>query len=183
MRKITIDEALNRIAEVTNDNRNDIRRSRLQRRTEFTDLYGIPFYAESELIDGRHVAKFFISVSPDLVYFMRFQFKLYIQTLATGGSGDFKVYVEGIDEDITDYLEEQQDGDWIEGEGMYPSSGVEDADDYYDLLDVATVMLSEGKKTDSDTILKGGKKVIRVTASAAFKITLYLWTRYSSAGK
>ena len=181
MRKITIDEALNRIAEVTSDNRKDIKQSRLQRRTEFTDLYGIPFYAESELIDGRHVAKFFISVSPDLVYFMRFQFKLYIQTLATGGSGDFKVYMNGINDEISDYLEEQQDGDWIDGEGLYPSSGVEDADDYYDLLDVASVMHSEGRVEDAKTLLKPGFKTLYVTANASFKLTMYLYMKYSAS--
>lgn len=74
--ELTIENAIQKIAERTVDNTRDLRKTRLQRRTEFTDLYGIPFTAQG---DANAPATFYISISPDLVYYLRFQFKLAIQ--------------------------------------------------------------------------------------------------------
>lgn len=178
MRKITYAQALNRVAEVTKNNKDELRKSRLQRRTEFTDLYGVPFYAES---DENNEAKFFVSVSPDLVYFMRFQFKIYVAELASSDDGDFEITMNGVD--ITDYLIEQEDGEWIDGEGLYPTNKVEDETDFYDLLDVATVLYNEGNTDDAEKILKPGFKQMVITASSPFKVTMYLYMKYSVTGK
>lgn len=178
MRTMTYDKAMNRIAEVVKDNRDDLRKTRLQRRTEFTDLYGVPFYAES---DENNEAKFYISVSPDLVYFMRFQFKIYVQELQASDDGDFEISINGID--ITDYLTEQEDGDWIDGEGLYPTNAVEDQEDFYDLLDVATVMYNEGNEEEANKLLKPGFKPMKIAASSSFKVTMYLYMKYSVTGK
>lgn len=178
MRKITYDEALNRMAEVVSDNKKELKKSRYQRRTEFTDLYGIPFYAES---DSNHEAKFYISISPDMVYMMRMQFKIYIQSLSGSGDGDFHIYIAG--HDITDYLIEQNEGDWIDGEGLYPTNQVEDETDFYDIMDVANVIYAEGDQDAGNDLLKPGFKQMKITADSAFKATMYLYCKYSVVGR
>lgn len=242
MRKITYAEALNKVAEVTKDNRDELRKSRLQRRTEFTDLNGVPFIAQG---DADHPAQFYISISPDLVYFLRFQFKLHIQPListvtgaggsissigsteldddtttkvvnnsstleisndvspnphthsASGGSGsvsygikyihttsdDFTVKIHGVD--ITDYLIEQQDGDWIDGEGVYPTNRNEDDTDYYDVLQVATLLYNgdDEDKQDAERLLKPEFKLMEIESDAPFQVTMYLYCKYSVVGR
>lgn len=175
---ITFEEAMGRMAEVIGDNKSELEKSRMQRRTEFTDLYGIPFYAES---DDKNEARFYISVSPDLVYFMRFQFKIYVQDLASSDDGDFRIYMSGVD--ITDYLIEQEDGEWIDGEGLYPTNAVEEQEDFYDLLDVATLLHNEGGTAESNKILNPGFKTMRIKANSAFKVTMYLYMKYSTNAK
>lgn len=183
MRKIGIEEAINRIAERTAENRQSLKKSRFQRRTEFPDTYGVPFYAESQLIDGKHKARFYISVPPKYVYFMRFQFKLYVSTLDTSDDGDFHIYMHGVD--ITDYLIEQEDGEWIEGEGLYPSNAVEEDEDFYDILDVATILYNgeAEEQDDAEKLLKPGFKPMEVTANAPFSCTMYLYMKYAVNGE
>lgn len=180
MRELTIENAISRVAERTSDNARELRKSRMQRRTEFTDLYGVPFYAESVEDDGLHKAKFYISVSPDLVYFMRYQFKLFIQKSSAPDDGDFKIYMNGVN--ITPYLIEQEDGMWIDAEGLYPTNAVEDAEDFYDVLDVTSVMYNEGLTDDVNKILNPGFKLMEVTSTDSFKITMYLYMKYSVQG-
>lgn len=175
--RITYEEALNRIAEVTKDNRDELRKSRLQRRTEFTDLNGVPFFARS---DDENKAQFYISISPDLVYFLRFQFKLHIKDTT---SDDFTVKIHGVD--LTDYLIEQQDGDWIDGEGVYPTNKNEEDTDYYDVLSVAT-LLYNGDDTDVDDankLLKSEFKLMEIESDAPFEVTMYLYCKYSVVGR
>ena len=239
MRVRTYEDAINRLAERTSENRKELRKSRLQRRTEFTDLYGVPFTAQG---DGNNPATFYISISPDLIYFLRFQFKLEIQPLVStvsgsnisidsvgstslsggasidvtedstleldsdsispnphshsaSGSGsvnygihfvhtssdDFTIKIHGVD--ITDYLIEQQDGDWIDGEGMYPTNKNNDETDFYDLLDVATVMYAEGNEEDADKLLKAEFKKVEILSDAPFQVTMYLYMKYSVVGR
>ena len=169
--RITYEEALNRIAEVTKDSRDELRKSRLQRRTEFTDLNGVPFVAQG---DADHPAQFYISISPDLVYFLRFQFKLHIKDTT---SDDFTVKIHGVD--LTDYLIEQQDGDWIDGEGVYPTNK------NYDVLSVAT-LLYNGDDTDVDDankLLKSEFKLMEIESDAPFEVTMYLYCKYSVVGR
>ena len=72
---ITIEQAINRIAEKTYENSLDIRRKNLQRRHQVVDLYGVEY---SRLGDGNNPAIVYISISPDMEYLERFQFKLII---------------------------------------------------------------------------------------------------------
>lgn len=69
------EEALIRVAERTLDNREQLNRSKMQRRTKFSDLYGIEYLRQG---DKDHPATFYISVSPDFVYYERFALKLQI---------------------------------------------------------------------------------------------------------
>lgn len=178
-RRITYEEALNRIAERTNDNIRELRKTRLQRRTEFTDLYGVPFYAES---DSNNEAKFYISVSPDLVYFLRFQFKLEIKGTS---SDDFEISVNGVD--VSDYLITQHSGEWIDGRGLYPTDELEDDTDFYDLLAVANDIYNEGNNEEqtakANKILKPGFKEVVIKSDSSFKATMYLYQKYSVTGR
>lgn len=72
---ITIDQAINRIAEKTYENTRDINRKNLQRRHQVVDLYGVEY---SRIGDSVSPADIFISISPDMEYIERFQFKLII---------------------------------------------------------------------------------------------------------
>ena len=239
MRKISYEEALNRIAERTNDNIRELRKSRLQRRTEFTDLYGVPFGGQS---DSDNAVKFYISVSPDLVYFLRFQFKLHIQSYKSsvtgvsgssgtisgtqlevdpiilnntstakthidgvkpnshthsfeGGSGSveygshsistssdtFTIKINGVN--VTDYLIAQHEGEWIDGEGVYPNKQNIDNDDFYDIMAVATELYNEGNDDDADKLLKPGFKLVEIASDAKFRATMYLYCKYSVTGR
>ena len=240
-RRITYEEALNRIAERTSDNVRELRKTRLQRRTEFTDLYGVPFYAQG---DGTNPATFYISISPDLVYFLRFQFKLHIQPLlstvtgsgggsitidntslsvdsttkilddssvaqitvsdidpnphsheASGGGGsmsygihkvhtnsdDFTVSINGVD--ITDYLIAQHEGEWIDGEGLYPDRGNEDSASFYDVMAVATDIYNESDSEENITtvnkLLGATFKKVEISSDSPFAVTMYLYVKYS----
>ena len=183
MRNIGIDEALNRVAERTAENRESLRKSRFQRRTEFPDTYGVPFYAESQLENGKHRAKFYISLPPKYVYLLRFQFKLHVTTLATSGDGNFRIYMHGVD--LTDLLTEQEDGEWIDGTGLYPTNAIEDEEDFYDILDAATILYNgnDGEQDDADRLLKPGFKPMVVEADSPFSCTMYLYSKYAVNGE
>lgn len=178
-RRITYEEALNRIAERTSDNIRELRKTRFQRRTQFTDLYGIPFYAES---DGSNKAVFYISVSPDLVYDMRLQFKLHIRGTS---SDEFSISVDGVA--IEDYLIAQHDGEWIDGSGLYPTDELEDETDFYDIMAVATDIYNEGNNEETtreaNKLLKPGFKEVVIQSDAPFSATLYLYTKLSNVGR
>ena len=82
---MTIESAINRVAERTYENTQDIRRMYRQRRNQVVDIYGMEFTRQGDL-DAP--ATFFISISPDMIYLERFEFKLIIQPFlsAVGGS-------------------------------------------------------------------------------------------------
>ena len=81
---LTYEQALNRIAEKTIDNTRQLRRAVAQRRNGMEDLYGIEFTHNG---DATHPATFYISVSPDLVYYERFAFKFIIEPFASSVAG------------------------------------------------------------------------------------------------
>ena len=198
MSRMTYEKALGIVAERTYDNRMDIRQKNVQRRNSFVDLYGIPHYAKS---DEDNKATFYVSISQDYIYLNRFQFRL---SMLKVKGGNFRVYIE--DEEITDYLKEQQGGDWIEDEGLYPldltdedpSTVDDDLNDdeysYYDILDIAQVIQAEANtKTDEDektalekkrrSLLKAGFKKIEITSDASFEVTMYLYLKLSNMNR
>lgn len=212
--------AYNRLSERIYDNTKELDRTRKQRRTEFTDLYGVPYQA---IGDNNVPATFYISISPDLVYYMRFQFKLAIQpflSTVSGGTGNAEVQVQNTSlsvsnnnitpnphkhdtvphthnlisgvtathttsdnftisiggVDITDYLIEQHDGSWIDGEGLYPSKEI---DNVYDVLDVAGLLSTE----EREKLLVPEFKEISIKSDSPFSATMYLYLKYSNSGK
>lgn len=77
-------EAIERVAARTSKNSQDIAQKNKQRRYSVVDIYGTEF---TRLGDVNAPARFYISVSPDIVYFHRFEFKLNIQPFTTTVSG------------------------------------------------------------------------------------------------
>lgn len=92
-------------------------------------------------------------------------------------SDDWSVIVDGVD--ITDYLIEQHDGDWIDGEGVYPTNDLDDETaDFYDLLDVASLMTAEGEITKREKLLRRGFKKVEIKSDAPFAVDAYLYVKY-----
>lgn len=231
-------EALERVSERVYENTKSIKQNDRQRRDRVLDMYGVEYYRVG---DGGAPARFYISVSPDLVYFERFEFKLIIQPfVSTAGSGtgsavvrvndtrlevgdrqlntgnpvtpnphdhsidpnphshtteahthninagvtliptvadDFRIHAEGMD--ITPYLMAQH-GSWIHGEGVYPAL---DIDKRYDLLEVASDMVAEGRKSDADKLLRPGYKPIEISSSSPFSCTMSAYIKYSHVNR
>lgn len=213
----TLDEALSAIAERTYENTMDIRQKNRQRRHQVVDVYGVEY---TRLGDNGFPAKFYISISPDMVYLERFEFKLIIQPFVSTSSGvgnteltlntiatvsgttlelhddvvtpdphthsltsgiglthttasDFTVSIDGVD--VTPYLMAQY-GEWISGEGVYPS--LEIGQDY-DVLEVASDLMAEGNETDANKLTSPGYKLIQISSSGPFQVTLVNYLKYS----
>lgn len=89
-------------------------------------------------------------------------------------ASDFTIEVEGID--ITPYLRAQvEEGgwNWFSGEGVYPSSNLEES---FDLMEVASDIEAEGG--DGSKILRQGWKPITLRGSQPFSATLVLYLKY-----
>lgn len=223
---LTQEEAIRRISERVSENKRRIDRSLKQRRNQVVDMYGIEFTRQGAT---NAPARFYVSITPDLVYLERFEFKLIIQPfistaggigpaaldLAPVGSGshssvtpsdvagmlditpnphthnmsagisqitttanDFRIKVENID--VTPYLMAQYGGNWIDGEGVYPS--LEISKDY-DLLEVASDLIGEGRKADADKIMRSGYKLIEISATGTFAVTLVLYLKMSHVNR
>lgn len=77
-------EAIERIAEQTVQNKERWSQALKQRRNQVVDLYGVEYTRSG---DANNPARFYISISPDMVYLERFEFKLIVSPfLSTGGS-------------------------------------------------------------------------------------------------
>lgn len=84
--KRSIESVINVLAERVSDRTHDDRRDQLQRRNQVVDIYGAEFQRQG---DAGSPADFYISISPDLVFIERFEFKIIIQPFAmpVGNSG------------------------------------------------------------------------------------------------
>lgn len=80
----TYGEVINRIAERTVDNYKQLRTDKNQRRLSFVDLYGIEYLRQG---DASHPATFYVSISPDFMYYERFALKLQIMPFVSSVSG------------------------------------------------------------------------------------------------
>ena len=168
---ISYEQALSRVAERTISNQRDISQRKKQRRTGFVDLYGVESF-KSIQNDGT----FYISISPDLEYFERYQFKLAIEN--TSSVGTVKLYIDG--EDLTAYFQEQQ-GSWITGDGIYPSDEITEEsswNDFYDVLDVCGLLGVSDDPDKRDKILSPGLHKIRLTGITA-DVSLIMYMKYS----
>ena len=249
MPRLTTVQVLNRLAEKTYDNTKQLRRGVTQRRNGMEDLYGVEFHH-----NGANEAKFYVSVSPDLVYYERFAFKLIIEPfessvtgISGGGSmevdetslsisgqsgskvisgtstlddgdggsitpnphsheisgsvGDvnygiktistdstsWQMYIDGVE--ITDYLIEQHDGYWIDGEGIYPNDSLSENEDddeapnFYDILDVACMLEAEGEDEKLKKLMNPGLKEVKLVSDAPFGLTALLYLKYSHVNR
>lgn len=190
-RVITLDQYLNSIAEKTLDNSRQLKRDVHQRRNGMEDLYGVCFSAHAtEPKSGRYTARFYISLSPDYVYLHRFAFKFVIMPSITEGEDpsegrDWRVSIGG--QNITDYLKEQQDippeDPLFEGEGVYPSNKLDDREDFYDILDVVSVMYAEGEDDSAEAIIKPIFKPVEISSVKPFSVDAYLYLKYSNTNR
>ena len=199
-RIITLDQYLNSIAEKTLDNSRQLKRDVHQRRNGMEDLYGVCFSAHAtEPKSGRYTARFYISLSPDYVYLHRFAFKFVIMPSITEGEdpsegrdwrvsiGTKKVNGVYVPVDVTDYLKEQQDippeDPLFEGEGVYPSNKLDDREDFYDILDVVSVMYAEGEDDSAEAIIKPIFKPVEISSVKPFSVDAYLYLKYSNTNR
>lgn len=77
---LTTDEYIDRIAKRTVENSENIKQKDRQRRHSFVDLYGVEYTRQG---DGSNPATFYISISPDMVYMERFEFKIIVSPFLT----------------------------------------------------------------------------------------------------
>lgn len=195
--KTTLQGAINLLAERTHDNKKNLSEKDKQRRNQVVDLYGVDLSRNSKPSSlGGEETIFYVSVSSDLVYYERFQFKIYIED---SQANTFSLYcranVETEDGEfepqninLTPYLVEQQDGEWINGDNggnAWPNNSDvvdENADEppnAYDILDVASVLYAEGKDNIADAILRPGFKKFILKGNGSFFGAMILYLKYS----
>lgn len=196
-RTVTLDQYLGMLSEKTIDNTRQLKRGVNQRRNGMEDLYGVCFtsYANEEK-EGRYNARFFISLSPDYIYLHRFAFKFVVMPSITEDEDpsegrDWKITIDGVD--ITPYLLEQMGKEPTDplftGEGVYPDRNLEDrVESFYDILDVASVMIAEGQDPDDETsnvykIMRARFKPVVISSKKPFTIDSYLYLKYSNTNR
>lgn len=92
-------------------------------------------------------------------------------------SSNFRVAIEGMD--ITPYLMAQY-GEWIDGEGVFPSLEI---DEDYDILEVASDFMAEGREDDVDKLVRSGYKPVTITSDGPFQVTMVVWIRFSHVNR
>lgn len=90
-------------------------------------------------------------------------------------STNWRVRVAGID--ITPYLIAQHDGEWINGEGIFPNGELVGKGCFYDILEVCDVLTDEGKITEREAILASAFKKVEVVSDAPFGCDCYLYIK------
>lgn len=92
-------------------------------------------------------------------------------------ASDFRVSIEGID--VTPYLMAQY-GEWIDGEGVYPSLEI---DEDYDILEVASDFMAEGREDDVNKLVRSGYKPVKIESDKPFQVTMVVWVRFSHVNR
>lgn len=200
-----ITTAINRIAERTYDNRQLLGQTLRQRRTEYTDVYGIPYRSE---LESDKTFEYHILISPDLEYYERFQFKLSVDAQGsidpdrfTLKMTDTRTYDEDTGKykwvDLSPYLAEQQD-EWVDGSGYFPSEPIGDNDtsDFYDILDACGLIELEDEQTEQSEgieipdserrktmLLEPGNKLIQIKSPTKCDVVLNLVLKYSTINR
>lgn len=199
-------KSLNIISENVYNLKKKQRRANLQRRNGNVDIYGYEFYRQGD-VDAP--AEFGISVSQDLVYFERFEFKLIIQPFlsSVSGAGMSPVDLQIENDEITPNphthtltsgiasSSSATGGYRIEIEGIdltayfmaqfdgewITGEGIYPRDDLsnYDVLKACGYLSEE----DRHKILSAGYKKIRIYADAPFNVTLVNYLKYSHRGR
>lgn len=96
-------------------------------------------------------------------------------------STNWRVIIDGID--ITPYLIAQHDGEWINGEGIYPTNRLDRLIDFYDILEVCDVLTSEGKIAEREQILASTFKPVQIVSDAPFGLDAYFYAKYSNLNR
>lgn len=176
-------DALEALAEITSENKQKLKQGSNQRRSQVVDIFGQEYTRIGKSISGSTYkrATIHISVSPDIIYLERFQFKIFV--IDSDNAKHWDIKIEGID--ITPYLREQAErkGRWLDGsEGVFPSKDLDtgqNISDSFDLIEVAHTMYAEGRYNDAEKILRSGLKKVVIEADDDFDISLLLYLKYS----
>lgn len=96
-------------------------------------------------------------------------------------STNWRVAIDG--EDITAYLIAQHDGEWINGEGVYPSEELGQPKDFYDILEVCDVLTDLGRIAMRDKILESKFKRVDIYSDAPFGVDAYLYLKYPHSNR
>lgn len=190
---ITLDRAINRIAERTSEGTRNWKQAVYQRRNTFVDIYSVPYdmkYIGKK--DGMYRYQTHISISPDFLEYERFLFKLDVRT--SNAIDDFEVDYGFLPDDesnprlvdITDYLIAQNGDldDWITGEGFYPTEA-EDEDtpyeaDFFNMLEVADTLVAEERTSDKNKLLRAGMHIAQVQSDVELdSVTMLIFLKYS----
>lgn len=198
--RMTGQKQLNILAERTHDLKKNMFEKDNQRRNQPVDLFGVDISRQST--NGE--ALYYVSISSDLVYYERFQFKIYIESAKT--LTNFKIFVRSRvrgedgkyrweDIDITPYLKAQtEDPDdpkarWIDGDNdgiAWPNNDPVDeeseddtAGNSYDILEVVSMMHAEGKYDLADAVGRAEFKRFIFRADQDFFGAMILYLKYS----
>lgn len=194
---ITYQQAINRIAERTYENRTLWKQAIDQRRSTFVDIYGVPF--EFKYIgrkNGMYRYETHVSISPDFIYYERFLFKLEVHTSST--IDDFEVDYGFLPDDqsnprlvdITDYLIAQS-GDldnWIDGDGFYPTEAEDEETpyeaDFFNMLEVCDSLMAEGNEAYKNRIVRSGMHIMQIQSDVQLdSVTMLLYMKYSALNR
>ena len=96
-------------------------------------------------------------------------------------STDWRVHIGGVD--ITPYLIAQHDGEWINGEGIFPNDKLGHIGDFYDILEVCDALTDEGEIEKRDKILESEFKKVEIFSDAPFGCDAYLYLKYNHTNR
>ena len=204
---LTQQKQLNILAERTHDLKKNMSEKDKQRRNQVVDLFGVEISRQS---GSDNKARYYVSVSSDLTYYMRFQFKVYIETPIHGTKlNNFKIILKGRveqddgtyvkqDIDLTPYLKAQITNDegeqmgWIDGDNdykAYPNNNIPDEEvtnapaNAYDLLEVASMMYAEGNDRLAEAVIRPEFKTFNFEADSEFFGAMILYLKYEHLGR
>lgn len=98
-------------------------------------------------------------------------------TLTQVTATQFRMYMDGID--ITPYLMAQY-GNWINGEGIFPSA---DIGEDYDILVVGCDFEAQGNTAARKKLTSAGNHKIEITADGPFDARLITYLKYSNMNR
>lgn len=207
---MTIDKAISRVAERTYDNTQDIKQKNRQRRHNVVDMYGVEYVRQG----GKDApATFYLSISPDMVYMERFEFKIIIEPFAipiasdgieptsltvSGNSVSPNPHTHNVLAGITFVSTTANDFRFlVEGiditaylmaqHGVWLNGeGIYPSQDIlenYDLLEVASDLRAEGRTHEAKIIEDSGYKKVQITSDSPFQAILVHYPRYSHTNR
>lgn len=159
--------AINIIAENVYDIKQKQRYDSVQRRNQTVDMYGYELTGHGT---ANTPASLGISISQDLIYYSRFEFKIIIEN---SSSTSFRITIDDID--LTPYFQSQFNGAWIYGNGVYPNKGTAN----YDVLEAVEYMNEE----ERNIILEPGYKEVKVYGNGDFDVKFYNYVKYSHCNR
>lgn len=159
--------AINILAENVYDLKKKQRVNSVQRRNQTVDMYGYELTGHGTSSTSATVG---ISISQDLIYYSRFEFKIVI---SNSSATSFTVKIDGVD--LTPYFKSQFNNAWISGNGVYPNKGTAN----YDVLLACGYM----NETERNTILEPGYKQLEIIGNGDFDVSIINYVKYSHTNR